>query len=80
MTSEHLMRGRRMSGSLSGIGALGALAMLAVVMSGALSACGFNKPQRFVTPSTLDSPYAPDRAVTVWAVSPMRNMTEPVEN
>jgi len=62
-----------MSGSLSGIGALGALAMLAVVMSGALSACGFNKPQRFVTPSTLDSPYAPDRAVTVWAVSPMRN-------
>jgi len=50
-----------------------ALLAIAVTLCCALGGCGFMKKPRFVTPSTLESPYGPERTVTVWAVAPMRN-------
>ncbi len=73
MTSEHLMQSgqplrRRVAGSL-----LLTVSLVAFVAAGALVGCGFQKKNRFATPVTLETPYHPDRTVTVWAVAPMRN-------
>ena len=73
MTSEHLMQSIRGIGPLrTGATAL-AISLTVVVVISTLSACNFNKGKQFVTPTMLESPYAPDRTVTVWAVAPMRN-------
>lgn len=73
MTSEHLMQSQRGAGPIrAGASAL-ILTLVAMTVCCALIGCGFNRKPRFVTPATLESPYAPDRTVTVWAVAPMRN-------
>lgn len=74
MTSEHLMQHQSAVGpSRAGV-ALTPVVVIAMILVGCtLSACGFNKAQRFNTPATLRTPYGPEQTITVWAVAPMRN-------
>lgn len=69
MASEHLMRGRSLTGLFPSV----VCAVVCVVVLVALGACGTGSKPRFVTPATLESPYAADQTVTVWAIAPMRN-------
>ena len=76
MTSEHLMQHGRGAGLFRAVAARCALLIgltIAASWCVPLGGCAFNREPRFVTPMTLETPYSPDRTVTVWAVAPMRN-------
>ena len=74
MTSEHFMQRQSAVGpSRTGVALTSGVVIAMILVGCTLTACGFNKTQRFNTPATLRTPYGPEQAITVWAVAPMRN-------